>query len=238
MSITWQKVKAGTALLLGALEGVDVSTADTNYQAALSTSNTRDPNFPPTAILDACVDAVMQIAQAICESDDHPETPSFYQDSSAITSGSAIPTVNSAGTVPRIGPIRRVKDNSDGKTLSQTEVNKVRDYNALSGSVFNNIPLYWYAVDGNTLEHTRTSVIVNFCGFSRATITANIGSTDVIPLNDQYERLIIMGAVSQLAQRESMFGELQQNANQEFQAGLNLIRGGPVKVQDDDANIQ
>lgn len=224
---TWNRCRQGVALLLGALEGADVATSDTNYSAAQSTSNVRPPDFPPAAILDACVDAAIMISHAICESNEHPEVSTFRVLSSATATGAAIPS-SSSGSVPRIGPIRRVYDSSStNRALKRTTSQRVNDWLREGTGAFGAYTPYLYATDGITIEHTRTNVIVEFCGFTRATITANVGGTDVIPLNDEHEPYIVFGATAILAGRETQYMALAQQCEAKFQQYLAGIRAYP-----------
>lgn len=227
MSITFNKCSQRVALLLGAVEGADVSTSETNYTGTISTSTVRPPDFPPTAILDSCVEAAMMIAHAICESDAHPETTTFRVLSSATATGAAVPSTSS-GSVPRIGPIRRVYDSSStNRSLMRTTSQRVNDYLRQTTGAFGAYTPYLYAINGNTLEHTRTNVICEFCGFTRATITVNIGGTDIIPLNDEHEPYIVYGATAILAGKETQYMALAQQCDQKFQIYIQNIRSYP-----------
>lgn len=226
MSITFNKCQNQVALLLGQIEGADIATAATNYAATQSTSTLRGADYPPLAILDACIESVMQIAHAICESVAHPEITSFIVTSSATASGAAVPT-SSSGSVPRIGPIRRVIDSTNSRTLREATVDQVRDYISASSTVFVNYTPYLYAVDGGDILHTRTNVLIDFCGFTRATITANVGASDVIPINDEHEAAVIFGATAHLAMKETMYASLAQMYQQLFSEHLAVIRAYP-----------
>ena len=227
MSILWQKVVAGSALLLGAIEAADNSTLETNYLATVTTSTLRGADYSPTVILDACIDAAMLIAQAICEPDAHPETTSFRVLSSAVSNAAAVPSTSS-GSVPRIGPIRRVYDSSSAsKALTRTTSQRVNDFNRLGSGTFGAYSPYLYAINGDTLEHTVTTAICEFCGFTRASITVNIGGSDVIPLNDEHEPHIINGAVARLAGKETMYADLAQQCDAKFQQHLASLRSYP-----------
>ena len=222
MSITWQKVKARVASALGTLEGADVSTQDTNYAAALSTSTMRGADWSPTEILDACVETVMELTADLIEAE-HPDGATYYVISSALSSGDTLPTT-SAGSMTRVGRIVRVKDATNSRSLTQTSVNKVRDFLASSSTVFNGYNAYWYAIDGESILHTRTTVNVYFGGFTRASTTVNIGGTDVIPIPDRYEAAIVAGSIARLAIQESQYVDLATMAAQEYAAARALIR--------------
>ena len=231
MSITWNRCRQSTAVLLGAIDATTVATAETNYLAAQSTSVLLGPDFAPTVILDACVRSAMEIAQDICESAGHPEITSFVLTSSATASGATIPTASSGGT-PRIGPIRNVKDSTNSNVLRETTVDAVRDFLAASATLFNGWNAYLFAIDGEQIIHTRTNVLVMFSGFTRATITANVGGLDIIPLNDEHEAAIINGAVAKLAPKETMYMALAQQCEQLFQAHRAGIRSYPKAAAD------
>ena len=227
MSILWNKCEQRVALLLGAIEGATVSDAETAYAGTISTSTVRPPDFPPTAILDSCVEAALMIAHAICESDSHPETSTFRVLSSATATGAAIPS-SSSGSVPRIGPIRRVYDSSStNRALKRSTSQRINDWLREGTGAFGAYTPYLYATDGITIEHTRTNVIVEFCGFMRETITANVGGTDVIPLNDEHEPYIVFGATAILAGRETQYMALAQQCEGKFQQHLANIRNYP-----------
>lgn len=222
MAITWQKVKARTALAIGATGGEDVSTRETNYLAAMSTSNVDDPDWAPTSILDACIESAMEIAADLIEAE-HPEADTFNVASVATASGSALPTTSS-GSVPRIGRIWRVKDSTTNRSLLRTDVARVRDFINASSTVFSGLTPHWYAEDGAVLLHTRANVICEFGGFTRASITVNIGGSDVIPLTDRHENAIVAGAICKVAQHEGRLMDLAAKASAEYQAHRMMIR--------------
>lgn len=223
MSILFQKVKARTASALGVLEGADVATHEASYGAALSSSTIRGADWSSTEIQDAVVEAVMELASDLIEAE-HSEADAFNVLSSATASGSAIPTTSS-GSIPRIGRVRRIKDSTNARPLLQTSVDKVRDFINASSTVFNGYTGYFWAMDGSVLLHTRTNVICEFGGFTRATITVNIGASDVIPLTDRHESAIVAGAVCKLASKEGQYAELWAAGYKEYSEWRAMIRG-------------
>lgn len=224
-TVTFTRVRNGVALLLGQIEGADISTAETNYTSAQTTSTLRGPDFPPTAILDSCVDAAVLIAQAICESDAHPELTTFRLLGSAQLTGTALPSVSS-GSIPRIGPVRRVYDSSNSRELTRITLQRMSDFKS-DTSAFGAYTPYFYAISGATLLHTRVQAVCEFAGFTRGTLTANLGGSDIIPLNDEHEAPIIWGATAMLAGKETMYSGLAQQCEAKFQNHLNQIRSYP-----------
>lgn len=229
MSILWNRVSNEVALLLGALDAYDIGTAQTQYNATQSTSTLRGADYPPQAIQDACINAAMQIAQAICESNAHPEITTFRVVSAGVTHGASVPTTSSSGTgsLPRVGPIRAVYDSSNSYFLTETTPQRVADWKRQGAGTFGAYTPYLYAIDGGTLLHTRTQVICEFCGLNRGVITANIGGTDIVPLNDEHEPYIVWGATAELAGKETMFMELAQQCDAKFQQHLSNLRSYP-----------
>ena len=223
MSILFQKVKARTASLLGALEGATVADHETSYVAALSSSVISMADWSASEVQDAATEVCMEIAAALIESE-NPEADTFNVVSSATASGAAVPT-SSSGGVPRIGRIRRVKDSTNSRPLVQTTVDRVRDFINSSSAVFSGYTSYFYAIDGAVLLHTRTNVLVEFGGFTRASILVNLGGSDVIPLPDRYEEAIVAGMVARLAIKESQYMDLAAAAAQEYAAQLAMIKG-------------
>lgn len=218
MAITYDKVTQEVLNLLGAVLGSIASAADTNYTATPSTSTVIGPDFLASQVLDAIVQAQGEIVEAIASTPRHPEREGFADVTVSLANFAAIPRTGSGGATI-IGVPGFVRDASDSIACLPTDLDKVRDFNRFSSTVYSGFSPYWYAINGNRIEHTRTNVVIEVCVYTRpTTFTSNIA------LDDWHESGLVQGAVAKLALKESSFAELYQGANAMWMAHLAQIR--------------
>jgi hypothetical protein len=217
MPVAYNKIFQEVANMLGAVAGSDATAAEANYVATLSSSTVVGPDFTLTMITDAVVGALDEIVKALSETPRHPDRAAFLALSGNLASGAALPTAISAVSV--LGILNRVIDSSDSRALIPAEMDKVRSYLRFSSTIYAGLDPYWYVIDGNTILHTRSNVKVEaFCWNRPASFSGNI------PVPDQYERVLVCGAVSMLANKEGQYAPLGAACAGEFLQGLAAIR--------------
>lgn len=106
----------------------------------------------------------------------------------------------------------------------------IRDFNLFSSTVYSGFTPYWYAWNGETIEHTRTGVIIQGCVWVRPTYVAG----DNVVLRDYHERPLVHGAIVHLGLHEGQYAEVWQGSKAIWDAHLTTIRaiGNPELTTD------
>jgi hypothetical protein len=219
VSITYAKVTQEVLNLLGAVLGATATTADTNYTASPTTSTVIGPDFLPSQVQDAIVAAQGEIVEAIASTPLHPGRARFGDVTSALANRAAIPRTGSGTGKLIIGVPGAVRDSSNSEILDRMPLNTVQTFNRFSSGIYSGSTKYWYAIYAGRIEHTRTNVLIDVCVYERP--TSFVGNID---LDDEYEGGLVQGAVAKLALKESLFSNLFQGANLQWQACLTRIR--------------
>ncbi len=218
MSITYERVIQQILNRLGAVLGATAATAETNYDASPTVSTVIGPDFLPTHVEDALAATLGEIVECIASTPHHPERQRFADVTASLANLAAIPQVgDSAARI--IGVPGFVRDAADNKACLPRPLDTIRSLNEFSGSVYGGFDPYFYVINGNRIEHTRSNVIIEVCVFTRPSIfTGNIG------LEDWHEGGLVWGTVAKLALKESMFADLYESANTEWMAHLAKIK--------------
>lgn len=219
VTVTYNQIERQVSIELGNILGGDVSTADTNYSAAPTTTNRKEPDFPPAAIQDAILATIGELVQSVAETPLHPWRVTIRAVTSALVSGDLLPVT--IGGVPVIGRWGRVTDSSSGLLLQPVDVDAIRSFNRFAASVYSGKNSYWYAIENANIEHTRAAVIVEGCVWNRP---AWAGAS-LIPFSDTCEWPIVWGAVCRLAPREWKEAGLTTFAQSQWDSWITRIRG-------------
>lgn len=226
MSFTFGQCERQCSNLLGNVLGTDLAAAETNYLATASATNRSNPDFPASNIQDAIVNAVTDIVLAIAETPRHPERQNLQGLSNSLGNRSIIPSLDSLGS-PFVGIKGRVFDSASGKSCLNEDVDSIRSFNEHTG-VYSGFSPFWYAYNGNTIEHTRASVVIEGCVWVRPTYV----TADNVQLADIHESAVVMGAVMRLAPREGMYLDLWNAAEKIWNDHIARIRalGAPEAI--------
>lgn len=217
MATSWNSIFQRIAHVLGAVKGAKVADAETNFIALLSSATLIGPDYTESPIKNAAVSALGQIVKAISETPLHPEWADFRALTTALASGAQIPA--SVGSVPRIGRIGSVLDSGDAEPLERATLDVVRSYNRYKTTLYSQSSPNKFAISADTIEHTRTAVVVEvFCFQAPTDFSGNI------PIRDMHDRTIICGGVLLLAPKESMYRELFEMADKIYMADIASIR--------------
>lgn len=218
MGFSYGKIESQVSNLLGAIVGIDMASAGTNYSAAASTTNRKNPDFPIPAVQDAIVNAVTDVVLAIAETPRHPERMNYLGITAALANRSSVPATDSLAS-PFVGVKGRVYDSVNSKSLLPDDLEAIRSFNEHT-NVYSGFTAYWYAYNNNIIEHTRANVIIEGCVWSRPTfVTANN-----IPLSDIHEEAVVQRAVMHLCQREAAYLELWNAAQTIWDDHIGRIR--------------
>jgi hypothetical protein len=217
MAITYAKVTQEVLNLLGAVAGVNPAAADTNYTSAPSTSTVIGPDFIPSQIQDAIVLAQGEIVEAIASTPLHPERARYADTTTALANRAVIPRTGAGTTKLIVGVIGAVRDSGNFETLVRMPLDTVRSFNRFP-NIYGGSTRYWYAINADRIEHSRTNVLIDVCVYERPIAFTNID------LDDHHEGGLVQGAVSKLALKESMFADLFTGAKQFWSDYLATIR--------------
>lgn len=218
MAITYPKVIQECLNVLGAVLGATPSAADANYTATPSTSTVIGPDFLASQVQEALAATIAETVEAIASTPLNPERGRFESDTIALAHNAVIPRTDSGGSVI-IGVPGRVRDSGNNKPLLPIDADKVRSFVEFASTVYAGFQPYWFAVLGDAILHTRSSVLIRVCTFTRPTsFSGNIS------LDDWHEGGLVWGTVAKLALKESLFAELWAGADKAWQAHLAQIR--------------
>jgi len=224
MAITFERVIQEILNELGAIKGATPADAQANFNAAPSTATVIGPDFVPAMVEPALAATIGETVEAIASTPLNPERGRFESDTVALANNAVIPRTDSGGNTI-IGVPGRVRDAANGKLLLPVSADRVRDFNEFSGSVYGGYTPYWYAIVGGAVLHTRQSVLIRVCTFTRPTaFTGNIN------LDDWHEGGLVAGSVEKLALKENLFAELFNGANVRWKDHLAQVRsyGNPA----------
>lgn len=218
MAITYEDTIQQILNVLGAVKGATAADADTNFTSAPTTSTVIGPDFVPSMVEPALARALGRVAEAIASTPLNPERGRFESDTVSLANNAVIPRTDSGGNVI-IGVPGRVRDASNDKPLLWVDVDKVRNFNEFSSTIYSGFSPYWCAKVGDTILHTRANVIIRVCTHTRPTVF-----TGDIPIDEWHEDGLVQLSVAELALKESMFQSLYEAANKAGEDHLTLIR--------------
>lgn len=218
MAITFERVIQQILNRLGAVAGATASAATTNYDASPTASTVIGPDFVPSTVNDSLASTLGEIVEAIASTPLHPERQRFADVTASLANRAAIPRIGSGGATI-IGIPGFVRDVSDSQACLSMALDAVRSFTRFPSTIYSDFLPYWFAFNGNRIEHTRTNVVIEVCVYTRPTVF-----TGNIPIDDHHEGGLVDGAVAKLALKESMFAELFSGANAAWQAHLAQIR--------------
>lgn len=232
MSTTYGQIEREVHHLLANIVGGQVSDVETNYTAASSTSNRLNPDFAFTPVRDAIIEAIIEIFHAIAETPRHPHWNIYSTFTSSLSNGNQIPNTSPLAE-QLIGAFGDVVDSATTRVCLPMPLDKVRDYNIYSSTVYSGLDVYWYALDGFRIFHTRSAVKMQYNVLTRPTFVA----ANNITLYDNHVPFIVWGAVARLAIKEGRYREVYEAANQHFNDYLASIRAWSQATGTEDAYI-
>ena len=224
--LSYHDLLAKTAITINALVGTDPVELQVTYSTRPLIDELFDSSiFPMNAIRDALIEAEGRLARAISFSADHSLRSYLRGVSAALASGVALPKVDSA-SVPVIGNYGAVYDQG-GVLMTRQPLAIVR--NRLLAPALYLAPAYYYALDGATILHTRTTVTMECCVYSASAQTAAFDADGPILLPDAWAEAYVNGACVLLV-RDDEFTTQAQLFAQYFATSLASIPPAPMEA--------
>lgn len=204
MPISPKRVLAQTALRILHLEGTAQDALETAYTTADLSTVLDGAEVPYSAMRDAVLAVEAELAEVIANDKQNPYRSLLYGRSDDLPSGSEIP-IDDDGSVRFIGIFSQVNDSATGQPLTEQPVQVVRRY--LRGSY--KTAIYNYAMLAGSIIHTRPSVYLEGCVWSRPQALARMDtdSIQLSPLPDSLESTWVARTIAYLAQ-EGWLSEL------------------------------
>lgn len=228
MALAYNVVLREAAIRVNAVAGAVSSTLNTNYQVSpLTTTEVVSSIFPLVSLQDAVLDAEEMLAKAIAETGDHPLRQYMAAQTSALSNLATLPSTSSA-TKPIIGIWGAVLDGSSGQICSEMPLDEVRR-RATNANTQLVCPAYWYALQGGRIEHTRTTVVVECCVYSRTDQQTALSANGNVLLADALGFAYVAGTVS-LLMRDDEFMLQAQAYRSYFDNAVMAIRQGLTTV--------
>lgn len=229
MSVTYQQLLHDVALRLSALVGTQVTTINAAYDTAVLTSvNFKSADWPFNSFRDAILMAEAQFADVAASVVDeagignHTWRPSMAGVTAALADGAVIPSTDNTGN-RIIGAYGEVTDGTDGLLLSKRPLELVRRIKAEPWRLYQ---LYYYALTGRRISHTRATAIINVCVYNRTTQLAAFAAGNML-LPDTAEAGISALAIS-LMTKDGAFVEQAKQYHETAAAALQLVAAGSV----------
>lgn len=196
MAVSFNSILAEVLSQLNALDGTTAANAETAYTNATGgTIASLSTDWSVSQAKDAILDKELDLIEAICRTEHHPERADFALTSSTFASGATLPTQSSGG-VPFLGKFSGVIDNTTGKALIETPLRKVQFITDNENSSLPVRPLV-YALDGQKIYYyAPNSAAIIAPGIARATWTGNIRC------KDHHRDALVAGALMQLLPKE------------------------------------
>lgn len=182
--------------------------------------------FPFDAIRDAVINAEQKLAQTIAEVRDHPWRQVLLSQTDTLTSGATIPPQDENG-LSIIGVYGSVFDSVDGYSLSE-QPSEVIERRLRTASLWK-IPVYQYAIKGDSVVHTRTLVRLEVCVWDYLNRQAAIEANDDVGLPDVLAEALICGAIALLVRDDEFTAQAAIYAAY-FTETLAAIRGGTTNL--------
>ncbi len=214
-TLTYHDLLAAVSIRVNALEGTDPVELQVSYSTRPLIDEMFDSSiFPMNAIRDAIIEAEGKMAGAIALSGNRTLRAQLRAVSDPLASGAALPTdVTGLLTArpPIIGNLGAVLDGDDGTLCTPQPVAVVR--NRLLSPLIYLAPAYYFAIDGATIIHTRTTVTLECCVYDATVQTNLFDANDPILLPDALAEAYINGAIAILVRDDEFVQQASQAAN-------------------------
>ena len=185
--------------------------------------------FNFSAIRDAVLLSEQKLAQTIAETKDHAWRAKLISQTGTepLASGATLPPQDEDG-LSIIGLYGSVYDSADNRELYEQPAQVIQ--RRLATPALWKIPVYHYAIVGDSIVHTRTLVRVEVCVWDYLNQQAAIEANDDMLLPDVLEEAVICGAISMLVRDDEWLAQGSQYVAY-YNETLAAIRGGETKVK-------
>ena len=217
--IPYLLIKQEIALRSAQLSGTSQGTLETAYGAfTLDGAEIPDSSFR-TQILNI----ESEIAHIIASDVSHPYRTYIFGESSALANLANTPTLD-ANSDPFIGMFDACVDGSTGQPLTVQPTQTLLDY---ENAFFDNVDLYNYCIVGNTIQHSRSTAILQGCVWNRTTQESDYDGDGNSPLPPILANTWIAGVMANLGQIgwTDGAGVIPMYSNL-YQQGIQILRIG------------
>lgn len=215
MAVPYRVIFGAVGLRVNALVGALAPALETSITTSpLTTAEFQSTIFPFTGIKWAVINAEQKLVVKTANNPEDPNRQFLANTTAALTNPSTLPSL-STNSKPIIGAWGAVRDASNGTVCSQMPLDIVRR-RAASTQV---VPVYWSNITSGRIEHTRTSVIIECCTYSRTDQIAVFEANGDILLSDALEPDYIEEALGILVRDDEFmdqakrFAELAQSGS-------------------------
>lgn len=197
MSTLYSTVIRGVAQRAGMLRGETTPGIQTSYNTTpLRQADLGDGPYPLTQLHDCVLQAEELLAMTIANTAGNSFRDYLLSFTDVITSGDVLPSTDANG-VQIIGTWGGVFDGADPTVpCTPQPIEIVRRWLALSSYLKSS--LYYYVLLGNQVLHTRASVVLQCCIYSRSAQSIELEANNDMLLPDVLESALVAGAVSML----------------------------------------
>jgi hypothetical protein len=226
IDLTYQQILHDVALRLNALTGTSVGLVSATYDNAnLNASHFKSADWPFNSFRDTIVMAVGDFAWTIADTGSHPWRASLAAVTAPLATGVTLPSV-AANNREIIGVLGSVRDSVSNIPLTEQPLDVIRRANQ---STWRTYPLYYFKIDGSSIEHTRPFVEVECCTYSHAEQLTLWNANGLMPLPSALRAAIGARAISLLTKDSAW--ESQARIYRDYSNdALTAIRGGLTTI--------
>jgi hypothetical protein len=229
MATNYHDVLADIALRVNAIRGPIPATLQNNYaERPLTSSLFSSSIYPFSACISALLLAEEKLARAMASTSNPILRAPLHSITAALTPGAVVPTTD-VNSVSIIGILGSVRDSSDGLLCNEKTLEEIARRNRNAGS-FYRLPMYAYKFDGERIEHTRTTVVIDCCVYDRAAQLEAVTIDDPMLLPDDMGEALVCGGVAALVRDDEDTAQANLFA-QYFADTLTRLAGGLTPVQ-------
>lgn len=177
-------------------------------------------------LIDKLLNAQEGLFMALASTSTNPLRRFIESQTAALSYGNQI-TEDAAGK-PVVGAYGAVRDGSNSQPLALNELEDVQ-LRALNPNSMFKLPVYQYAILGDRIFHTRSTVIVDVCGYERPdTDTLDLESNILLP--DVLGPAMVQGAIAECF-RDDEYLQQSSRAGEIYQAWISGLRAGMAQIQ-------
>ena len=184
--------------------------------------------FPMNAIRDAIIATEGKMAEAVAQSSNRTLRAYLRDLSAGLATGDPLPTVGATASKPIIGNLGAVLDGDDGTLCTPQPIPVVRN-RLLSPNNFL-VPAYYFAIDGATIIHTRTTVNLECCVYSASDQTTEFDRNNPILFPDALSEVYLNGSMALLI-RDDEFVEQATRYGAYFTTFLSTLAPATMEGQ-------
>lgn len=229
MGVPYDILTRNVAVRINALtDATDPAALETAYVITpLTATDVQESSiFPFSAIQDSILLAEQKLAQTIAETKDHAWRAKLISQTDTLASNATLPAEDENG-LSIIGLYGDVFDSTDETVLSEQPLEVIR--RRLRTPALWKIPVFHYAMTGDSIVHTRTLVRIEVCVWDYLNQQAAIEANDDMLLPDVLEEAIICGAIAMLCRDDEWLTQAGVYATY-FTDTLAAIRGGKTET--------